>query len=648
MDSKKWPSRKQWLQFFKVSDKKEKIAFGILFLIFISSISFLLHSNYIKNTIIVPADYGYIKEGVIGNPQFINPLYSSISDTDKDLVELIFSGLMTYNDQGKIVPDLIETYNIEENGKSIVFSIKENVKWHDGLPLTIDDVIFTIDLVKDSEYLSPLRTNWQGVEIEKMSEYKAVLKLTQVYSGFEESLVNLKIMPKHIWNGLSVQAMTTNNILNPIGSGPYSVKKINYNKDKTIKSIVLQSNLRYYNRHPYIKSIEFIFFDNQNELVNNLKSKKIDSAMISKEYSDDFDGYSLETPDYFTLFLNNQKKPLDNKNIRQSLSLLTNKEEIAEITKEEIVNSPFLSSFYGLKEGEKVFSYNEEEGIKLLESEGYLLEEGSRIKTIEKSSGFKFSQVLQVGSNNTEVRKLQECLSDDPEIYPSGNISGYFGQETKSAVILFQEKYKEEILVPNNLTKGNGVVKASTIKKLNEVCFVIPGEKIEMSFVLKTTNHPLLVSVAEKIKEQWEKQGIKIEIKTFDTNSIKKVLRDRDFDILLFGKKLGGILNPIPFWHSSQRVDPGLNLSLYQNTKADTLMEKSRISYNEEDRSSIFEELEALIIEDAPTIPLYRSSYIYVTNNNLKGFTVEKIAEPSKRFVSINNWYIKEKRIYGK
>jgi len=658
MDSKnknngrKWPSKKQWLQFFKVSGKKEKIAFGILFVVFVASISFLFHSFYIKNTEIVPDYYGHIKEGILGNPQFINPLYSSISDTDKDLVELIFSSLMTYDDNGKIVPDLIENYTIEESGKSIVFTIKENVKWHDGLPLTIDDIIFTINLVQDSEYLSPLRTNWQGVEIEKMSEYKALLKLKQVYSGFEESLVNLKIMPQHIWEGYSVQAMTSSNTLNPVGSGPYAIKKINYDKDKAISSISLQSNLNYYNKPPYIQTIEFFFFNTEGDLMDSLKKGKIDSASIEREYYNKSDyknktSYSLETPDYFTLFLNNQKKPLDNKDIRKALSLLINKETIAESAKGEPVYSPFLSSFYESEEPEKILSYSEEEGLNILENNGYIIKNDTRTKTIEKSSGFKFSSTMQVGSNSAEVRKLQECLSQDPEIYPSGNVSGYFGQETKEAVKLFQEKYKEDILVPNNLKEGNGIVKASTIKKLNEVCFIVPGEEITMSFILKTTNHPSLVRTANLIKEQLEKQSIKIEVKTFDTNAIKKVLRDRDFDILLFGIKLGGILDPVPFWHSSQRIDPGLNLSLYQNTKADSLMEKARIIYNgeEEERLNVLRELESLIIEDAPTIPLYSSKYLYITNNNLEGFTVQKIVEPSKRFIGINNWYIKEKRI---
>lgn len=631
----KWPSKKQWLQFFRILGKKERIFFATIFVVFIASLSICLHAFYINNTIIVSANYGHIKEGIIGQPQLINPLYSSISDTDKDLVELLFSGLMKYNGQGEIIPDLISEYAIENGGRNIVFSIKDNVKWHDGALLTIDDVIFTIELVQKTEYSSPLRTNWLGVEIEKTSDYSALLTLRQTYTGFKESLVNLKIMPKHIWEGKTFQAMTSSiqlNIFHPIGSGPYKIGKVNQNNDKTIRSIVLLRNANYYDDPPYISKVELFFFNSEDELIRNYERGRISSVSIFNHE----DAHIIEMPSYYNLFLNNQRKPLDSKEIRQALTLLTSRE----------LNSPFLSSFYNLQDPAKVLSFNEEEGLKLLEKNGYIIKDEVRTKTIERSSGFQFTRTLQVGSNNAEVRKLQECLSVDQDIYPSGTISGYFGQETKDAVILFQEKYKDDILVPNNLTKGNGVVKASTIKKLNEVCFIVPGEEIKMSFVLKTTTHPELIKTAEDIKEQWAKYGIEIEIKTYDASAIKKVITNRDFDILLFGVQLGGILEPTPFYHSSQRVDPGLNLSLYQSTKADEIIEKIRTLENEE-RLSALSELEALVIEDAPVIPLYAPNYYYIINEELKGFAIEKIVEPSKRFVEINQWYLKEKRTWN-
>jgi len=72
------------------------------------------------------------------------------------------------------------------------------------------------------------------------------------------------------------------------------------------------------------------------------------------------------------------------------------------------------------------------------------------------------------------------------------------------------------------------------------------------------------------------KIGIKVDIKELDSSEIKKTIRDRDYTILLFGEKLGGIPDPLPFWHSSQIVDPGLNIAVYENTDADQFLEKAR------------------------------------------------------------------------
>jgi len=656
---KKWPSKKQWLHFFKVLGKKEKILFSVLFVIFAFSFIFLTRSFYVSHTEVVPSDYGRIKEGVLGQPQFINPLYASLSDIDRDLTELVFSSLMTYDDNGKIVPDLIADYRMEENGRSVEIAIKENAKWHDNKPLTIDDVIFTIDLVQDPEFLSPLRTNWQGIEVEKLSDYKALFKLKQSYSGFEEVLANLKILPKHIWKDYSVQAMTSNRLLNvmsPVGSGPYMVKKTIEKSDKTIKSMILSVNKNYYGSKAHIQRIDFYFFNNKEELLNNLKKGNLDSGNIDSalDYEEKrFKKYNLEsidTPKYFALFFNNQNKALSNKDVRQGLTLLTNKQELVDKIlngKGEIMESPILPGFYNFNQPQTSLDFNEEKGKQALDSAGYKLKDESRVKIIEKSSGFQFKSTLQYGNNNADVKKLQECLAQDSEIY-NGSINGNFGNETKAAVIKFQEKYKDDILTPNGLTAGTGKVAGATIKKLNEVCFATPSEEIPLSFTIKTINNQNLIKTAEIIKEQWEKQGIKINIEKIDDNEMKKVIRERNFELLLYGERLGGIPDLIPLWYSSQKVDPGLNISLYDSKKADELMEKARKypNYNDEKRIKALEDLQEIMIADAPSVFLYTTDYLYLLNKNIKGFDTNKIVEPSKRFVTVENWYIKEKRIW--
>lgn len=655
------PSFKQWTQFLKTFNKKEKVIFFVLLIVFIVSLVFSISIFVQKNTTIIPKEGGKVKEGVIGQPQFINPLYAYSSEIDKSIAELVFSSLFSFDSQGNIIPDLVENYQINDNGKSIEISLKQNVKWHDNQPLTADDVLFTLDLVQDPNYLSPLRANFQGVEGEKMSDYKILLKLRQPYSGFLENLVNLKILPKHLWQNIPASQIMSNtklNLLSPVGSGPYLVKETVQNKDKTIKSITLELNKKYYQEKPHLKIFEFVFFDKKEDLINALKKGVVDLGLLETagEYDlnqfSDSNIYFIKTPNYYSLFYNNSKKPLDNKEVRKALDMALNKEEVLEKAigqKGEIVNSPILPNFYGFNEPENVSTYNQEEAKSILKDQGFEEKNGVLTKTIKKTSGFEFKQVLQLGSKNAEVAKLQECLVQYPDIY-QGDITGYFGEQTKNAVILFQEKYKDDILTPSDLEKGTGKVGAATIKKLNEVCFTVPDEEISLSFTIITTNSPSLLKTAQNIKEQWEKIGIKVDIKELDSSEIKKTIRDRDYTILLFGEKLGGIPDPLPFWHSSQIVDPGLNIAVYENTDADQFLEKARTYADPgaEERKKALESFQNILIKDQPATFLYSSSSAYIINKDIKGIKLNKIPDLSKRFTDIKNWYIYQAKIWKK
>lgn len=217
---KKWPTKYQWRQFFKTLTKKEKVAFFTFLLLFLFSFIFLSVNFYFKNTEIAPARGGIHIEGVTGQPRFINPVYAN-SDVDRDLVQLIFSGLMKYDQNLQIVPDLAERYEIEDNGRVYKFYLKENISWQDRKPLTADDVIFTIKTIQNPEFKSPYRANWVGVEAEKIDDLVVKFKLKKAYSGFLENCT-LKILPKHIWENIPSENFPFEDLnLKAIGSGLY-------------------------------------------------------------------------------------------------------------------------------------------------------------------------------------------------------------------------------------------------------------------------------------------------------------------------------------------------------------------------------------------------------------------------------------------
>ncbi|GAH80333.1 unnamed protein product, partial [marine sediment metagenome] len=134
-------------------------------------------------------------------------------DVDRNLVEIIFSGLMKYSPEGQIIPDLAKEYKVLEEGEIYEFYLKENVFWHDGEELGADDIVFTIKTIQNPDFKSPLRVNWLGVEVEKISEKTLRFKLKNPSAVFLENCT-VKIIPEHIWKDISPQNfhLTTRNL----------------------------------------------------------------------------------------------------------------------------------------------------------------------------------------------------------------------------------------------------------------------------------------------------------------------------------------------------------------------------------------------------------------------------------------------------
>lgn len=646
LKSFRWPKTSQWKQFFKTLNPKERIAFFVFLFFFLSSSLFLTINFYLKNTEIRAAEGGSFVEGMIGSPRLINPVYAAANDADRDLSELIFSGLMKYDSEGKIVADLAKDYQALEGGKTYEFQLKENLLWADGKPLNSDDILFTVKIIQNPDYKSPLRSSWLGVEAEKISNLAVRFKLKNPSAIFLEN-TTLKILPKHIWESISSAnfPLVVYN-LKPVGSGPFKLKNLKQDDVGKILSLTLVKNAYYYGKSPNITQISFKFFGSEESLISDYKKGGIDSLSLNS-LSANLNGarlYSVSLPRYFAVFFNPQKaKIFSEKNVRQALNYGLDKQKFVGVVagqEGDIVDSPILPDEFGYEAPLKTYEFNLEEAKSLLEKAKFLEgENGWREKIVQKETLFQFKSSLKSGSQGTEVRELQKCLEVE--------VTGYFGEKTKEAVIKFQEKYPDEILKPNDLTKGTGDVLKATRDKLNQVCFGDPEEKIMLKFTLVTSDHPQLQKAAELLKDQWKALGADVEIKTFDIGTLEReVIKNRNYDALLFGEILGGIPDPFPFWHSSQKKDPGLNLAIYENKEADKLLQEAREDMDENARKEKLEKFQNLVLEDAPAVFLFNPSYLYFASPEIKGIDLKMILDPSKRFAEIENWYIKTKRAW--
>ncbi|MEK7103963.1 MAG: ABC transporter substrate-binding protein [Patescibacteria group bacterium] len=640
----KFPSKKQWKRLFSVLSKKEKNLFFVFVFLLAFSGVFLILNFYFKNTKISPAIGGSYTEGIIGQPRIINPLYLSNQDADRDIVEIIFSGLMKYDENGQIIKDLIQNYSIKEQGKVYDITLRDNLLWHDGEPITSDDVIFTINLIQNPEYQSPLRVKWAGILIEKITSRTVSFKLPKKYAGFAETLT-VKILPKHIFENISPQNLPMSLVSEEylVGSGPFKIKKIDHEQNGSIKKIILERNKNYYGQKSFLKELSFAFFNDEKDLKKALLLNGVDGFAINdlSGYKNEIKSmkvYGLAVPRYFAIFFNAKNEGVFKDTIlKEALAYATNKEDLIKnvfFEKAQAVNSPILPTFFDFNQPKTDYQFD------LTKAQQIIQKSLSAV-----SPAGQFTQNLKVGSNGKEVEMLQTCLAKFSDVYPNGEINGNFGEKTKAAVVKFQEKYTAEILAPSNLAKGTGDVKAATREKLNAICFEKEAIKSKVPVTLTTCDKFPLPEITKELKKQWDTAGFETTIEIVSLADLQNtVLPKNSFNILLFGEALGAIPDPFPFWHSSQKDYPGLNIANYTSKPADTLLEKAREAETPEIRQASLEQLQNILTQDMPAIFLVRPDYIYTLSEKIKGFAVTKITEPAKRFSNVETWYLKTKR----
>jgi len=569
----------------KALSRKERYVIAALVLVILGSIVAMPLATYFHFTEKAPDYDGKFTEGMINEPRHINPLLSQANDTDKDLVSLIYSGLLEYNGEGKIIPDLAQSYEISSDGLNYTVYLKENAYWHDGEKVTADDIIFTIQTTQNSDYGSPQRINWQGVQIEKVNDLAVMFKLQIKYAQFLNNLT-LKILPKHVWQDIKpINFALSEFNLKPIGSGPYKFDRLKKDKDGRIRSYYLSANKEFYGGRPFINEIGIKFYISEDEMIDaynrseieglsfvspdNLKRVKFKQRLTLRE---------LQLPRYFAVFFNQNKNAvLPDKNIRLALSHATDKNALLKNVLEDrgiAVHSPMVGGVLEIPDNAKKYDYNPELAKTILETAGWISS-----RAVNKASG--------------DVR-------------------------------------------PESSNDGRSKDKSGILSKKDQ--------RLEIKITTSTWSE--LTKIAKIIEEQWEALGADVTIEVLPTPELQQAIKDRNYEALLFGAVLNIDPDPFSLWHSSQKKDPGLNLSLYDNKAADTLLEDARQTLNPLERAKKYDDFQKLVTEDIPAVFLYNPLYIHGPAKKIKGSNGSLISLPSDRFINIERWYIETKRVW--
>lgn len=305
-------------------------------------------------------------EAIVGKMETFNPLFSK-TEAEKEINQLVFTGLVKILPDGSIKPDLAERYETK-NDIEFTFYLKKNIHWHDGQKFTADDVVHTIQIGQNPLYQSEIEETFRDVEVIKKDDYTVIFRLREPFSPFLSALT-LGIIPKHI---------SLNNY-RPIGTG--SFKFIEIKKDYCVlESKNLKLKFLYY---PNLKTAETAVRLGQ---VHGLANFGSNSNYFSK-----WDNFQIKKTNLayreVMVFFNINEKILREKNVRQALAFSTPKEDISKNSfgkkgKIALNSLPDLKIFQ--TNSTEKYPYDLEKANLLLNSAGWVLQDGFRYKDGEK------------------------------------------------------------------------------------------------------------------------------------------------------------------------------------------------------------------------------------------------------------------------
>jgi peptide/nickel transport system substrate-binding protein len=171
---------------------------------------------------------------------------------------------------------------------------------------------------------------------------------------------------------------------------------------------------------------------------------------------------------------------------------------------------------------------------------------------------------------------------------------------------------------------------------------------LDLAFSIATGDTDELKAATEFLASVWTKIGATVETKVYDKSTLTKdIIAPRQYDALLYGAITDRLPDLLPFWHSSQRTDPGLNIAMYANSKADKFLEQSRSATTSEGEQSSLEGFFAEIKADRPAIFLYSPSFLYALSGDLSGVSIGAMSTKADRFASVFEWYTETERVWG-
>lgn len=326
-------------------------------------------------------------EALIGQPQRLNPVLDFNNQVDRDVDRLIYSGLLKFDDRGLPLPDLAEAWGVSADGLTYNFQLRGGIKFHDGQTLTSEDVIFTIELLREGGTVVPadLQAFWSQVEVRKLADLALSFTLPEPFAPFTDYLT-FGVLPKHLLGHLTFdQIMNDPFNLAPIGTGPYRYQNL-IMEGNAISGVSLAINQDYYGQPAYIEQIVFKYYPDENAAFNAFTKDEVQglnhigSNLLNEALrTENLNITTSATPQLTLVFMNLADPQLEffqDQSVRKALSTGINRNRLVSGMLQGqaiIADSPIMPGSWAYYDGLVPTEYDPDTAAAMLKAAGYVV-----------------------------------------------------------------------------------------------------------------------------------------------------------------------------------------------------------------------------------------------------------------------------------
>jgi peptide/nickel transport system substrate-binding protein len=537
-----------------------------------------------------PAPGGTYVEGVVGSPQFVNPLLCQYNEADRDLCALIFSGLIQFDEHGNPQPDLAERWDISPDGLIYTFHLRANARWHDDQPVTADDVVFTIQLLQDPNYPgSPdLAALWRTVQVVAVNSLTVQMTLQEPLAPFLQ-YATIGILPKHLLENMAAANLADASFnRNPIGTGPFQVETFGQAEAGQPQHVLLAAYPGYYGRQPFLAKIDLRFYPDFPSMLAAYRAGEIQGLsqvpiadLPDVRTAPTLNLYNARLDAYTMIFLNQgDDTPVtffQDQRVRQALLLgLDRQRLIDEVLHGQglIANSPIVPGNWAYASDLPTVT-----------------PDLSRARQLLNQAGWRFPSASQPAAVDDSGLPIAPTPASNQPTEP-----------------------------PVRVKDG-----------------------IPISFTLYTNSDPTHVALAEAIARQWLDIGVKATVVPVQAGLVSNYLAPRTYQAALVDVQLPNDPDPYPFWHETQ-ANAGQNYSQYRDRDLSEVLEQARRTNDLPTRIDLYHKFQQMFSDQVPGLLLYYPIYTYAVSDKVSKVQIGSIAYPSDRFRTISDWYVITRR----